>query len=65
MTMDRRLYGNEFNPKALRNIKEIHEKIETESDPESITRLNMLEMMSAMEIGMYPCYRNWKSYFPY
>lgn len=65
MTIDRRLYGNELNPKALKDIRAIHESMETETDPEEITRLNMLEMMSAMEIGMYPCYRNWRSYFPY
>lgn len=65
MRIDRRLYGNELNPKALKDIRAIHESMETETDPEEITRLNMLEMMAGMEMGASPLYRSWRSYFPY
>lgn len=65
MNTDRRLYGNGLNPQAVRDIEVIHESMKTETDPEEITRLNMLEMMASMEMATSPFHRSWRSYFPY
>lgn len=62
---DPRLYGNNFNESAVKDINELNEKIKTEQDPEELLKLRMQRLCRGLEINANSSKRNLRGYYPY
>ena len=62
-TLDR--YNNGFDPKAVKDINSINEKLEKESDKEKIMELRMQRMCRGFEINAGVIGRVRGGYYPY
>jgi hypothetical protein len=60
-----RLYGQEFNPSVIKDVKEINEKINKETNSEEILKLRLQRLYRGMELNTSIYQRNYRSYFPY
>lgn len=65
MNKDNRMYGQQFDPSVLKDLKAIEEKLEKEKDPEKELQLRMARLCRGMELNSTPMTRNYRGYFPY
>jgi hypothetical protein len=65
MITDRRIYGNEVNPDALKSIKDINEKLQKETDPEERMHLLLQRMNKGFEMNGGILGRPYRGYYPY
>ena len=63
--INNQLYGNQFNPNVLKDLKTLDEKLVKEQDPEEITKLRMVKLYRGMELMSGPYGRTYQGYFPY
>lgn len=63
--INNQLYGNQFNPNVLKDLKTLDEKLVKEQDPEEITKLRMAKLYRGMELMPGPYGRTYQGYFPY
>lgn len=63
--INKQLYGNQFNPNVLKDLKTLDEKLVKEQDPEEITKLRMAKLYRGMELMSGPYGRTYQGYFPY
>ena len=63
--INNQLYGNQFNPNVLKDLKTLDEKLVKEQDPEEITKLRMGKLYRGMELMAGPYGRTYQGYFPY
>lgn len=65
MKINPKMYGQEYNPQILRDIKSINEKIEKETDDEERLKLRLQRLYRGMELVSTPMSRNYRGYYPY
>jgi hypothetical protein len=65
MKNDIRLYGNTFDPKVIKDVKELNEKIEKSEDPEERLKLYTQRLYRGMELNAGLTARPWGGYYPY
>ena len=65
MKTNPKMYGQEYDAQALRDIKSINEKIEKEKDSEELLKLKLQRLYRGMELVSTPMSRNYRGYFPY
>lgn len=65
MSNDIRLYGNEFNPEVMKDLKSLNEKIEKEKDPEAALKLRLQRLYRGMELNAGLNIRPYNGYYPY
>lgn len=65
MNNDIRLYGNEFNPEVMKDLKSLNEKIEKEKDPEAALKLRLQRLYRGMELNTGLTTRPYNGYYPY
>lgn len=65
MKTNPKMYGQEYDAQALKDIKSINEKIEKEKDSEELLKLRLQRLYRGMELVSTPMYRNYRGYFPY
>jgi len=63
--INNQLYGNQFNPNVMKDLKKIDEKIAKEENPEEITKLKMAKLYRGMELMSGTYGRTYQGYFPY
>ena len=54
-----------FDPRAMKDVKEINEKIEHEQNPEEMLKLLQQRQNRALDMMSLPLFRNYRSYFPW
>lgn len=60
-----KMYGQEYDPQVLKDIKTINEKIEKENDNEELLKLKLQRLYRGMELISTPMSRNYRGYYPY
>jgi hypothetical protein len=60
-----KMYGQEYDPQVLKDIKTINEKIEKEIDNEELLKLRLQRLYRGMELISTPMSRNYRGYYPY
>lgn len=65
MKNDLRMYGQEFNSNVVKNINEINEKLENETDQEEVLKLRLQRLYRGMELNSNFQGRSFRTYFPY
>ena len=60
-----KMYGQEYDPQVLKDIKTINEKIEKEIDNEELLKLRLQRLYRGMELVSTPMSRNYRGYYPY
>ena len=65
MKINPKMYGQEYDPQTLRDIKSINEKIEKETDDEERLKLRLQRLYRGMELVSTPMSRNYRGYYPY
>lgn len=65
MKNNNRMYGQEYDPSVLKDLKTINEKIEKAESSEEILQLRMQKLCRGMEIMSTPMTRNYRGYYPY
>ena len=65
MSNDLRIYGNQFDSKVFKDVKELNEKIEKCTNDEERTELLTKRLYRGMEINMGLNFRPWGSLYPY
>ena len=65
MKTDLRMNGQELNSNVVKDVKNINEKLEKETDPEKIFKLRLQRLYRGMEINTSIYQRNYRSYYPY
>jgi hypothetical protein len=59
------MYGQEYDPNVLKDLKTINENLENAEDNEEILKLKMQRLYRGMEIMSTPMTRNYRGYYPY
>ena len=59
------MYGQQYDPNVLRDLKAINEKIEKAEDQEEILQLRMQRLYRGMELNSTQMTRNYRGYYPY
>jgi hypothetical protein len=59
------MYGQQYDPDVLKDLKKINENIEKAEDSEEMLKLRMQRLYRGMEIMSTPMTRNYRGYFPY
>ena len=65
MKMNPKMYGQQYDPEVLRDLKTINEKMEKAEDQEEILQLRMQRLYRGMELNSTPMTRNHRGYYPY
>lgn len=65
MKTDLRMYGQELNSNVVKDVKNINEKLEKETDPEKIFKLRLQRLYRGMELNANTYQRNPRTYYPY
>ena len=65
MKNDLRMYGQEFNSNVVKDINEINEKLENETDQEEVLKLRLQRLYRGMELNSNIQGRSFRTYFPY
>jgi hypothetical protein len=65
MKNDIRMYGQEFNSAIVKDINELNQKIEKETDKEELLKLRLQRLYRGMEINTSIYNRNPRCYYPY
>ena len=65
MKNDLRMYGQEFNSSVVKDINEINEKLENETDQEKILKLRLQRLYRGMELNSNIHGRNFRTFYPY
>lgn len=60
-----KMYGQQYDPDVLKDLKKINENIEKAEDSEEMLKLRMQRLYRGMEIMSTPMTRNYRGYFPY
>jgi hypothetical protein len=60
-----KMYGQQYDPDVLKDLKKINENIEKAEDSEEMLNLRMQRLYRGMEIMSTPMTRNYRGYFPY
>ena len=60
-----KMYGQEYDPQVLKDIKTINEKIEKEIDNEELLKSSPQRLYRGMELISTPLSRNYRGYYPY
>jgi hypothetical protein len=60
-----KMYGQQYDPDVLRDLKTINENIEKAEDSEEMLNLRMQRLYRGMEIMSTPMTRNYRGYYPY
>ena len=60
-----KMYGQQYDPDVLRDLKKINENIEKAEDSEEMLKLRMQRLYRGMEIMSTPMTRNYRGYYPY
>lgn len=58
-------YGRSINPDVVKDIKDLNEKIEKETNPEEVLKLKLQRLYRGMEINGGLNMRSYGAYFPY
>ena len=59
------MYGQQYDPNVLRDLKTINEKMEKAETQEEILQLKMQRLYRGMELMSTPMARNYREYHPY
>ena len=59
------MYGQQYDPNVLRDLKTINEKMEKAETQEEILQLKMQRLYRGMELMSTPMTRNYRGYYPY
>lgn len=65
MKINSKMYGQQYDPEVLRDLKKINEKMEKAEDQEEILQLKMQRLYRGMELNSTPMTRNYRGYYPY
>lgn len=65
MKNDLRMYGQEFNPNAIKDINDLNEQIEKETDQEKLMNLRLKRLYRGMELNTNLQQRNFRTLYPY
>ena len=65
MKHNNKIYGQEYNPEVLKDLKKINENLEKAESKEEILKLKMERLYRGMELMSNPMSRNYKGYYPY
>ena len=65
MKNDIRIYGNTFDPKVIKDVKELTEKLEKTEDSEERLKLYYQRLNRAMELNAGIGRRPYNSFYPY
>jgi hypothetical protein len=60
-----KMYGQQYDPDVLKDLKKINENIEKAEDSEEMLKLRMQRLYRGMEIMSTPMTRNYRGYYPY
>ena len=59
------MYGQQYDPNVLKDLKEINSKLENSNDNEELLKLRMQRLYRGMELYSTPMTRNYRGYYPY
>ena len=62
MKNDLRMYGQEFNSNVVKDINEINEKLENETDQEEVLKLRLQRLYRGMELNSNFQGRSFRTY---
>ena len=65
MVNSMKMYGQEYDPSVLKDVKEITDKIEKTTDSEELLKLRTQRLYRGMEMMSTPMTRNYRGYYPY
>lgn len=65
MKTNPKMYGHEYDPNVVKDVKELTEKIENTQDAEELLKLRMQRLYRGMEMISTPMTRNYRGYYPY
>lgn len=65
MKNDLRMYGQELNSSAVKDVIKLNEKLEKETDPEEILKLRLQRLYRGMELNTNMYQRNPRTFYPY
>jgi hypothetical protein len=65
MKTNTKMYGQEYDPNVLKDIKTLNEKIDKAKDSEELFNLKLQRLYRGMEITSTPMTRNYRGYYPY
>ena len=65
MKINNKMYGQQYDPNVLKDLKEINSKLENSNDKEELLKLRMQRLYRGMEIMSTPMTRNYRGYYPY
>lgn len=65
MNTDPRLYGNGYDPKVMKDVRDLSEKIEKASSQEEAMKLRLQRLYRGMELNAGYSGRAYGAYFPY
>jgi hypothetical protein len=60
-----KMYGQQYDPDVLKDLKKINGNIEKAEDSEEMLKLRMQRLYRGMEIMSTPMTRNYRGYYPY
>ena len=65
MKINNKMYGQQYDPNVLKDLKEINSKLENSNDKEELLKLRMQRLYRGMELYSTPMTRNYRGYYPY
>ena len=65
MKINNKMYGQQYDPNVLKDLKEINSKLENSNDTEELLKLRMQRLYRGMELYSTPMTRNYRGYYPY
>ena len=60
-----KMYGQQYDPNVLRDLKTINEKMEKAETQEEVLQLKMQRLYRGMELMSTHMTRNYRGYYPY
>jgi hypothetical protein len=65
MKNDLRMYGQEFNPNVIKDVNDLNEQIEKETDQEKLMNLRLKRLYRGMELNTNLQQRSFRTLYPY
>ena len=65
MNTDPKIYGNGFDPKVLKDVKDLGEKIEKATSSEEVLKLRTQRLYRGMELNATTYGRPYRGLYPY
>ena len=65
MKNDLRMYGQEFNPNVIKDVNNLNEQIEKETDQEKLMNLRLKRLYRGMELNTNLQQRSFRTLYPY